>query len=154
MWVSYPLNPVVGGLSGRGPPPLPLARGPNVRPRLMRTAILLGMYLNPSDFEIKPGKAQLVLTWETTWEHWVLYAFLLGGNRTLGDNGFEGSWPIGLHKVVLTHCSFHGKERIYTKKNGTKKVYPCMACARQNTWSEPFDAHECWHTQCALRGGF
>ena len=27
--------------------------------------------------EVKPSQAQLVLRWETTWEHWVLYAFLL-----------------------------------------------------------------------------
>lgn len=26
--------------------------------------------------EVKPGQAQLVLRWATTWEHWVLYAFL------------------------------------------------------------------------------
>ena len=32
------------------PPPLPPARGPNVRRRLMRTAILLAIYLNPCDF--------------------------------------------------------------------------------------------------------
>ena len=25
--------------------------------------------------EVKPGQAQLVLRWATTWEHWVLYAF-------------------------------------------------------------------------------
>ena len=37
----------IGRPSGRGPPP---ARGPNVRPWLMRTAILLGIHLNPSDF--------------------------------------------------------------------------------------------------------
>ena len=43
----------------------------------MRTAILLGIHLNPSDSEVKPSQAQLVLRWETTLEHWVLYAFLL-----------------------------------------------------------------------------
>ena len=37
----------IGRPSGRGPPP---ARGPNVRPWLMRMAILLGIHLNPSDF--------------------------------------------------------------------------------------------------------
>ena len=37
----------IGRPSGRGPTP---ARGPNVRPWLMRTAILLGLHLNPSDF--------------------------------------------------------------------------------------------------------
>ena len=28
------------------------------------------------DFFFVPNQAQLVLRWETTWEHWVLYAFL------------------------------------------------------------------------------
>ena len=37
----------IGRPAGRGPPP---ARGPNVRPWLMRMAILLGIHLNPSDF--------------------------------------------------------------------------------------------------------
>ena len=27
--------------------------------------------------EVKPGQAQLVLRWATTWEHWVLYAFTI-----------------------------------------------------------------------------
>ena len=62
----------IGRPSGRGPTP---ARGPNVRPWLMRTAILLGIHLNLPMSAVKPGQAQLVLRWVTTWEHWVLYAF-------------------------------------------------------------------------------
>ena len=63
-------------------PPSP-GPGPNVRPCLMRTAILLAIYLNPSDSAVKPGQAQLVLRWVTTWEPWVLYVFLFALCRHL-----------------------------------------------------------------------
>ena len=63
------------GLRVRPDQVFPSGRGPNVGPRLMRTAILLGIHLNPSDFRSKPSQAQLVLRWVTTWEHWVLHAF-------------------------------------------------------------------------------
>ena len=63
--------------SGAVNPP-PSARPQTGRPRMTNAyGHLLGIHLNLSISEVKPSQAQLVLRWETTWEHWVLYAFLL-----------------------------------------------------------------------------
>ena len=46
--------------------------------------------------EVKPGQAQLVLRWATTWEHWVLYAFFYKKNI------FPLGSPVPVH---WTHCT-------------------------------------------------
>ena len=59
--------------------------------------------------------------------------------------GFERRWPIGLHKVVLTHRCFHGKEQVYTeKKIDTQKVCPTAACVCHSAAFWQGRARQCW----------
>ena len=58
---------------------------------------------------VNPGQAQLVLRWETTWEHWVLYAFLFALPRPLRpDSDSPPSQRAHMAHVPLRTCKAPG----------------------------------------------
>ena len=104
-----------GGPLGRGPPPGPRTERPPMTDAYGHTT---GNTPERLISEVNPSQAQLVLRWETTWEHWVLYAFHIFAffrhlprrtpTRPLRP---DSSPPSNVHTWHMCHCVRPGPRR-------------------------------------------